>query len=308
MNNFKRKKQTIKKADAILCADLHIRHDVPRCRTDDFIEAQFRKLNFIFDLCKENNCPLLVAGDFGHKSQWPNKLLERFMSLVAKYDIDIITILGQHDLPNHRIDSWHESGCGVLHSGFTIFVIEESQNINDKFILNPFSYGIKVCNAKRNILPQIAITHQMIIENKPLWKDQKAPKGHELLKGFPKYNLILSGDNHLPFVSKYKNRLLVNPGSMMRTTADQINYKPKVYKWFIDTNIVEDVYLPIEQNVINRDHIDNKQEKDIRMATYMQSLSNSIETKMCFRTNIKKYININNVDKAIEEIINKSMA
>ena len=80
MPKFKRKKQIARKADAILAADLHIRADTPLCRTDDYINAQWNKLNFIFDLCQKNDCPLLVAGDIGNKSQWPNWLLEKVIS------------------------------------------------------------------------------------------------------------------------------------------------------------------------------------------------------------------------------------
>ena len=68
MTQFKRTRKTKSKADAILCADLHIRPDTPICRTDDFFDAMSKKIDFILSLSKEHNCPILMAGDLGHKA------------------------------------------------------------------------------------------------------------------------------------------------------------------------------------------------------------------------------------------------
>ena len=77
MTKFKRK--TKQKATAILTADWHIRADVPICRTDDFFQAMSDKLDFILNLSKEHDCPILLAGDLGKRPLnrgWPTWLLE----------------------------------------------------------------------------------------------------------------------------------------------------------------------------------------------------------------------------------------
>lgn len=308
MTQFKRKKQTTKKADAILAADLHIRADIPLCRTDDYLKAQWHKLNFIFELCRKNDCPLLVAGDIGNKSQWPNWLLETVINIIEVYDINIIVIPGQHDLPEHRLENWQKSGCGVLHSAQAVKMLSEPILYHNIFRLFPFGYGSKIKHWKPiNRTPVIAMTHQMIIENKPLWPDQKAPKGHDLLKKFPEYDLILSGDNHNPFISKYENRLLVNPGSMMRMTASQINHKPRIYKWYADTNEVEAVYLPIEKGVVSRIHIKTKQERDERMEVFVNRISDDIEIGLSFEQNLIEYFNKNRTKKSIQDKVWKTV-
>jgi hypothetical protein len=51
--------------DAVLGADCHIRDDCPACRDPgEFFDAQWTKLKFIGDLCREHECPFLCAGDF----------------------------------------------------------------------------------------------------------------------------------------------------------------------------------------------------------------------------------------------------
>lgn len=308
MAQFKRKAN--RKANAILAADLHIRSDIPLCRTDDYLKAQFDKLEFIFMLCEKNNCPLLVAGDIGNKSQWPNWLLERTISTINKYKIDIICIPGQHDLPEHRLDYWQKSGCGVLHGAKAIKMLLETKVFCFPFMLFPFGYGSEIKHQKfieSYQAPIIAMTHQMVIENKPLWPDQKAPKGHELLKKFPEYDLILSGDNHNPFVAKYEGRLLVNPGSMMRMTAAQIDHKPRVYKWFADTNEVEGVYLPIEKDVISRIHIESKEERDTRIDAFVSRMKDDFEIGLSFLGNMNAYFKINRTKKRVQEKVFKAM-
>lgn len=296
-----------KKASAVLTADLHIRADAPMCRQDDYIEIQFKKLEFIFELCQQNNCPLLIAGDIGNKSQWPNWLLEKVISIINGYDIKIIGIPGQHDLPERRLDYWHKSGCGVLHKAGVIEIIEEEFSY-DNLCIFPFGYGREMKHNKNaRDMDSIAITHLMVIENKPLWPGQEALKGNALLKKFPEYNLICSGDNHNPFVSEYNGRLLVNPGSMMRMSADQIDHKPRVYKWYAEENSVEAVYLPIEQGVVTRLHIEDKQERDKRMEAFVSRITDDFEVGLSFENNLKEYFRINRTKQSIKDKIFAAM-
>ena len=299
---MRKRKIISKKADAILCADLHIRAERPTCRTDDYLEAQFKKLEFIFDLCGQNGCPLFVAGDIGNKSQWPNWLLERTIFIIKQYDIKIICVPGQHDLPEHRLEYWHKSGCGVLNEAGVINLIQAPKVLSGSTVIFPFPYGCKITNTEKYKKSDelIAMTHQMVIENKPLWPGQKAPKGNALLKQFPEYSLILSGDNHNPFVAEYQGRLLVNPGSMMRMTGAQIDHKPRVYKWYAEGNTVEPIYLPIEQGVVSRIHIEDKQERDERMNTFVSRITDDFEIGLSFEGNLEEYFKINRTKQSIK--------
>ena len=55
------------KPDAILTADWHIQESKPRCRTDNFKAALANKIRWTLDHANENDCPIILAGDFGEK-------------------------------------------------------------------------------------------------------------------------------------------------------------------------------------------------------------------------------------------------
>lgn len=289
---FKRK--TKQKADAILCADTHIRADSPVSRTDDFFASLSGKLDKILELSDENKCPILVAGDLGHKAQWPNWLLEWFISKVKGYEI--ICICGQHDLPNHRLDLFEKSGMGVLQAagvisllGFNNFPLSLEF---DNFWLHGFPYGVGIQNIKGldNSKPRIAMTHEMIIEKVDLFPDQNAIKGNQILKKFSQFSIVHSGDNHNPFTCEYQGRRLVNPGSLMRSSADQINHKPRVYLWFAESNDIEAVYLPIEQGVISRTHIEVAEDRRNRNEAFITRCNNMEDLEIKYEVNLENYL------------------
>jgi len=306
-NNKKLTRRTKKKKSpsCILTADWHIRPDMPECRTDNFLEEQEKKVLFIVDLAKKHKCPILIAGDIGNKSQWPNWLLRWFAWAIK--EVDVIAIPGQHDLPNHRIDELDRSAQGVLSITDVVDLrtkVFASKEKDFVLVSYPFSQPLKHHFPKHidKILPTIAMTHQMIIKEK-LWPDQVAPKGNVILKKYPEYDLILSGDNHEPFVFEYKNRLLVNPGSLMRTTAAQINHKPRVYLWYAQTNKVKPIFIPIKKGVVSRDHIEQKEEIDERRNVYVKRMKTNYEIGFSYEENLKKHIGKNKVNKNVEERI-----
>jgi len=263
--------------DALLCADLHVRSDVPLCRTDDFQSAMFKKLEFIFNLCRDNGCPLLCGGDIGHRSQWPNWLIERFMALAE--GVKIISALGQHDLPGHNLDELPRSACGVLQrAGVVDFD-------GDGFLRSHFGQQLPTESFDLDIL----LTHRMVIDGKQDWPGQQCDQAINLLKQLPFCQLILSGDNHQSFVVRHDNRLLVNPGSMMRTTVIQADFKPRVYLWDATANEASPVFLPIEENVVNRDHIDMSAVRDERMKAFTERVKMGYADGVDYLDELQKY-------------------
>jgi predicted phosphodiesterase len=265
------------------------------------------KIEFILKLSHEYKVPILLAGDLGHRHQWVNWLLEYFIGLMNKYDnAEIICIAGQHDLPEHNLSLYNRAGIGVLFEAGVIELIgidghaQEQYDLNSSVSIIPFPYGkkLKSLSLKGSKRIFIAVAHQMVIENKLEWPDQVADQSIPLLKKLKGYDIIIVGDNHKSFVAEYEGRILVNPGSMMRTTADQIDHKPRVYLW--DGEQVEPVYLPIEEGVISREHIDIGEERDNRISAYVERLNTNYEIGLDFKKNMVDHFKANRTREEIK--------
>ena len=321
---MKRKRKSKKTPTAILAADLHIRGDTPVCRTDDYMPAQGKKIEFILNLSKKYECPVLVAGDFGDKATWGDELLNWTIEILNRCDHkEIIITPGQHDLLNHRIDMWDKRGIGVLHKKDYLKVLSYQELSNKEKLVDylevngqtvyGFPYGLPIQNidfSRYEIIgKKTALCHMMVIKSQQekLWPDQRAHSGRWLLKKYPSYDLIVTGDNHQSFVVEHEGRLLVNPGSMMRMTAGQIDHKPSVYLWYAGDNTVERVYLPIEKNVISREHIEEKTERDERMTAYLEKLDTNHEIGLHYEKNLETHCKTNKTHKRVTAKIWEAM-
>jgi len=119
-----RTKTRKKEPDAILTADWHLREDTPTCRTDDFWEAQWNKVDQICQLqVKYNDCPILHAGDlFDHWKPSPF-LLSTALLYLPEIGREFWTIYGNHDLPNHSIELAKKTGMMTLVNALAIEIL-----------------------------------------------------------------------------------------------------------------------------------------------------------------------------------------
>lgn len=296
------------KADLILAADLHLREDTPQCRTDNYLKAQRKKLQAIENLREENNCSIIVAGDLFNR--WNPSLW--FMSWVlANLPKNISTVLGQHDLKNHNPDTFSKTACSLLESAGRVLILDKGRSLHTSdprafySYMRGYWYGEKPENPRRTTGTgkKIAVAHIMTWQKKRPFPGCKEDNARKLLKRLSAYDLIVTGDNHIPFVEKYQGRLLVNPGSMMRMKSDQIDHKPRVYLYYAKTNSVEPFYLPISQGVVSREHIDKKEERDERISAFVESLEDSEEISLSFEKNLKKHMSKNQTSDKVKKIV-----
>jgi len=288
------------KPDLIFSADWHLRLDTPTCWTGNFLESQAEAITFVVDKAKKYKCPIVIVGDLGHRALWENKLERMFIELTK--GVKIFVIAGQHDLVNHQLSKWRDGGIGVLHEAEAIKMINTIES-NFSYELYPFHYGMKLKsyrNTKQG--PRIiALPHQMVIEDNPLWPGQEASTGNKLLKSFPIYDLIVTGDNHLPFVAKQGRRLLVNCGSLQRQTAAQIDHRPRVYLWEAESNTVNPVYLPYNEKAVSRKHIKQVEDRDQRMEAFISHVSSDYEISLSVKNNLKKFFESNRIQKRVKQ-------
>jgi len=279
-----------KKADAILCADIHLRDSVPICRTDDFMKAQQKKFLHLLVEAKYNNCPLLIAGDFFHRAKSSPWLEQWVIRIIKKYNVEIIVIPGQHDLPNHNLNEFEKSSMAVLDSA--------------QCFQRCFKVDYNIGNGKYKIKDRtIIMQHTMVYLNNPIHDSIASTSAEKLLKKYEDADVVLTGDNHTPFTFRKDGKILVNPGSMMRTTVDQSKHLPRVYLYYAEDNIVEEHYLPIKKNVVTRKHIEVKEIRDEKIISFISKIKNDYEVGISFRDNLKSFFDKNKVEIKVKKLI-----
>lgn len=280
------------KPDAIIVSDIHLRDSHPVCRTDDFFETQFRKLQFVKDLQRRYNCPVLHGGDLFHHPYPSPHLLSRAIEHIPDR---FLTVGGQHDLPRHNMELIHKSGLHTLRCAGRVELLP-SGHFGDS---HPESFEL----ANRRVI----VMHRMVWTGKPPYPGCKEPPAEEILREYAETDLIATGDNHRPFVLSRDGRLLVNPGSLSRQTADQIDHRPRVYTWYALTNTVKIIYIPIDETAVTRNHIEKTEQRDERIEAFVSRLRDEWDVTVDFETNLERFFAENNVRQYVKDIIRKAL-
>jgi DNA repair exonuclease SbcCD nuclease subunit len=299
--------KTNKTPTAILTSDWHLREDTPICRTDDYWETQWKKVRSITALQTKYQCSIIHAGDLFDKWKPSPYLLRETIKNIPK---QFYTIYGQHDLPQHSLELVNKCGINVLEAARKLKVLEGchwGQNPNNLRI------GYSVYWEDNNTFQPLAfngkilVWHKMTYQGKKPWPGCTDPMAVSLLRKYPQFDLIITGDNHKSFSEEYEGRWLVNPGSLMRMDADQVNHHPCVYAWYAETNTISLIPLPHEPNVISREHIEVKEQRDARIDAFVSRLDGDWEVAMSFEQNLEEFFKVNNIREPVKEIIYKSL-
>jgi len=275
-----------------------LREDKPVCRTDDFWEAQWKKVAFVSDLQKKYDCVVIHAGDlFHHWKPSPYLLSTAIQYLPDKFH----TVYGQHDLPQHNIELANKSGVHTLVTSDRIGLLQGIHFGQTPEGVSTLEWDLTGCHRR------MLVWHKLVWTGKKPWPKCLDPQAQDLLDQYFPYDVIITGDNHTSFVVYKGHRALVNPGSLTRQTADQAEYEPCVYLWYVDDNHVKRVDLPIKQDVISREHIDVKAERDKRIEAFVERLTDDWESDVSFEQNLKRFEQKNKIRQSVMGVIRKAM-
>jgi DNA repair exonuclease SbcCD nuclease subunit len=285
----------LKKVDLIFCADIHVRETHPICRTDDFCEVtQWRKLSFIYQLQMQHNCPVFHSGDLFHHWKPSPALLSKTLEYLPN---SFYTVYGNHDLPQHNLELKDKCGIYTLLQANYLSVLGECSWGQ---IPKEGSWHMHTNN--RTIL----VWHKFVANSETkLWPGAEVSTAKSLLKKYPQFDVILTGDNHQPFVEEYKGRLLVNPGSLSRQRTSETHH-PRVYLYHSIDNTVTEVLLPIEENVISRDHLEVEEQREARVGYFVNQLSDAWEVDIQFDENLQRFEKTNQIRKSVMNIVYKA--
>jgi DNA repair exonuclease SbcCD nuclease subunit len=204
-------------------------------------------------------------------------------------------------LPQHNLEL--QNKCGI-------YTLEKAGKLN---ILDGCHWGkepnkpsVLIHTSPEDTI-KILVWHIMCYTGILPWVDCPAPSAGKLLRKYHQYDLILTGHNHKPFWTKEQNRLLVNPGSLMRQNADQIDYRPAVWLWFSFTNTVKPVYLPINEKSVSKRHLESKKDRDDRIDSFVSKLNSDFESELSFEDNLERLISENKLKDSVKQIIYQSI-
>ena len=282
------------KVTAILTGDWHLRDSLPPCRTDDFEDAMWAKVDYIAALQDEYECPILHSGDLFHN--WKPSPYLLAMALLRMPE-RFYTIFGNHDLPQHNIELANKCGINVLIAGGKVDIIQ-GQHWGQPLPEEPYEIEDR----------KILVSHIMTYQGKTPYPGCTDTPAAGLLRKYKEYDLILTGHNHQQFVETHDGRLLVNPGCITRQESDEANFRPAVWLWYAESNTVEKHYLPIKKGVVQKpENVERVEERNARIDAFISKLNSEWDESINFEQNLERAITANQTPRNIVEIIYKAI-
>jgi len=302
------------KMKILATGDWHLTKNPPKKRIDDY--PQNDKVFYILNLAYKHNCSLILQpGDFfdSHKT---NDYLKRAIIYMLKEhnDIPIKTIFGQHDLRYHSSDT-NNTPLRVLEAARVLDILTYEHSFANIHLYGA-SWFEDIPKIRHQDSPKkdihILVIHKMIIKDKLLWEGQEnATKGNILLRNSG-FDLIVAGDNHQSFAVSYKNKHLVNCGSLMRMTTAQLDHKPGVYIYDTEDRTIEKHYIPIEpaEKVFDLSTVEKEKKENKELEAFVARLKDNVKIEgLDYAKNMQQYIkeNEDSIEQGTLDIIEEVM-
>jgi DNA repair exonuclease SbcCD nuclease subunit len=291
----------------ILLSDLHLTCDTPIARKDNIEETWKRKLMAVFRYSVYENIPIIVAGDFFDKPRdW--KTLSEFIKLLNEWNPKpfILSVFGQHDMYLYSKNR-EQTSLGILINSGLVTELGVS-NASDHSIYG-CSWGQEIPKPDRD-KPSILVIHRNI-SDAPLFPGHEYTNAEMFLKSLPEYQVIVCGDIHKRFFSKSptSERIIVNPGPLLRMEATEYNmgYVPKFA--ILDTDFQRVTWVPIPHEpsevVLTRKHIENKRETENMLDEFIKNVSVDHKITFSFKENLQEYLTTNSISQQVKDIISE---
>lgn len=298
----------------ILMSDLHLVAKNPQARKDDLVEIQFEKLKFILNYAKENEAPILQAGDFFNVPRsWA--LLPRVIDLLKKYKVDIYCVFGQHDTYFYNEETRERTNLGILEkTGLVHILDEEDMCFEDRVCVYGASFGkelpdILIASSEEI---NIGVIHAPIAE-RAIYPGQNYIDAKTYLKNNQFYDLILCGDIHRSFYLQDENkRRIVNTGPVLRKEASEYNMKftPNFIVYDSSKKSIQKILIPCKDSelVLDRTHIEKEDSFEDMMDSFVNEMNTeTVVSGASFPENLASFIRTNPINENVRKIISEKM-
>ena len=300
----------------IITGDMHLDGSkTPVCRTDNYYQTQVNKLQFIQTQMKKYNAIHIDGGDVLDRATGSGSADSlKSIKLLLDHLGEMYGVLGNHTMKFKNPKFIDESLISVLITTGQFKYIDHPIELEDNVVLFGFEFGSPITHIPEKYWDDkyfnIAVYHGFVDEKpNPLIEGLVAS---DIVNEFcDDYNLIITADHHKPFVHVDHDCTLINTGSLMRTTINQIDYEPCI--WLIDTveNSIKKIKVPIIKDVISTEHKDKTEHKQLTMDSVIDVINGTKKGAIDYEGEIANLIKENKkimndeikvfIEKALEE-------
>lgn len=293
-----------------LMSDLHFREEPPRCiDSEEFQMGQFQKMQEAIAQINTFHCDyLLISGDIFHKWKSEPWVISEAISTFKKSNAAIIVTPGQHDLPMHNQRLYAKSSLRALEeAGVVTTLLRNAMYRTPSYVF----YGEGFAEGHNRKLPSLLIekkkgrtnvllSHRMVWNTIPPFPSCKGVSAKQMIAMYASdFDLIVTGDNHEYFAVSEGGVLLVNPGSLYRSSISQKDYKCTVYLWNEEW---EEQYViptfPFEENLVRVKHT-TKEKADV----FIRTLEKDVEIGDTFKRSLQRQMDSRKAKRKTREIV-----
>jgi len=235
------RKKVESKVIALFVADLHLSlTPLPyRSNEPDWFAAMQRPIDELCRLQAKHECPIFCAGDIFDKWSAPAEIINWAMTYLPYMHC----IPGQHDLPEHDLGQIERSAYWTLVKAGVINHLgsKSTSTCFDKYgiMVHSYPYGVKVSprHKLKSEWIHVALIHQYNWIASAAYCNEVPPEQHVDFgrKEFEGYDLVVSGDNHIPFEFAGTPHFVNCGGFMIRKSND--GWMPKIWMLYSDGRV-----------------------------------------------------------------------
>lgn len=274
----------------LITADLHLRDDKPRARTDeDWFTTQKVMLKSIIDIGYNHEVDAIaICGDIFHHSTVSPKMENLFLEVMGGAIVPVYIMPGQHDLPYHNIERITSSSFGVM------FEIAGNNSgtcglTGMGYLCEWVPYGKSM--VMEDITTDILALHQLITPHNNTLPNVKTTSASDIAKQYCGCTLVMAGDYHHGHIYKRGDTKVVVPGCAIRQKASELNCTPSVVIVTMDddSTVVDIEKEPITDiGEITDEYVNEMKDRTNRLEAFLEATKKGNEVTLSFEDNVEQ--------------------
>ena len=291
-------------------------------RNEDYFGTLMDKLAQVFQICQDKECSCIIqVGDFFNS---PNVSLNAIIELIFflyNQETPLYCIYGQHDIFGHSESTLKRSPIRVLEVATAIRKILDSKGTvlsvgsGTEAVLYGASFGQSIPDPDRAIvLPSsrnILVIHDMI-GDRPLFPGQDLKDPINFLREHSEYSIVFCGDYHYRFLQRWKDRVIINPGALVRKTLSKWDRELKPCVGIIDTTTLEVEFIDLQVQptveVFDLSLLDKREEGISSLSGFIERLESEGELLISWEEILRMVFVKESTPETVQKIIYNSIS